>query len=63
MVERVERSGPHLKRGRIASGGAHRADPADGVVRVPLWTGPGIGVEPEPALLKQYTLQRAALFS
>jgi O-succinylbenzoate synthase len=38
-------------------------DPADGVVRVPLWTGPGIGVEPEPALLEQYTLQRAALFS
>jgi O-succinylbenzoate synthase len=36
-------------------------DPTDGVLRVPLWTLPGIGVEPDPALLEQYSLQRATL--
>ena len=36
-------------------------DPADGVLRVPLWTTPGIGVEPDPACLEQSTLQQASL--
>ena len=32
---------------------------ADGVRRVPLWTTPGIGVEPEAKLLEKFCLQRA----
>jgi O-succinylbenzoate synthase len=36
-------------------------DPADGVMRVALWSTPGIGVEPDAAGLEKHTLQRAAL--
>ncbi|MGD0898842.1 MAG: enolase C-terminal domain-like protein [Thermoguttaceae bacterium] len=36
-------------------------DPADGVMRVPLWTAPGIGIEPDPGSLEEHTIQRATL--
>ena len=32
---------------------------ADGVLRVPLWSAPGIGVEPDGRLLEKFCLQRA----
>jgi O-succinylbenzoate synthase len=34
-------------------------DPADGKLRVPLWTGPGIGVEPDLNHLQKFCLARA----
>jgi hypothetical protein len=36
---------------------AERGD--DGVMRVPLWSGAGIGIEPDPGLLEKLTLQQA----
>jgi O-succinylbenzoate synthase len=35
-------------------------DPADGIMRIQLWSAPGIGVEPDAALLEKFALQRAA---
>jgi len=34
-------------------------DETDGVLRVPLWSEPGIGVEPDPKLLEKFSLARA----
>jgi hypothetical protein len=34
-------------------------DSADGVLRVPLWSEPGIGVEPDLELLEKHCLQKA----
>ena len=34
---------------------------ADGVRRVPLWTTPGIGIEPDAKLLEKFCLQRATI--
>ena len=36
-------------------------DSSDGVLRVPLWSEPGIGVEPDPSLLEKHCLQKARL--
>jgi len=36
-------------------------DPSDGTLRVPLWSEPGLGVEPDPAVLEKLTLARAKL--
>jgi o-succinylbenzoate synthase len=33
----------------------------DGVARIPLWAESGIGIEPDPALLERFTLQRTKL--
>ena len=34
-------------------------DETDGLLRIPLWSEPGIGAEPEPALLEKFCLARA----
>jgi O-succinylbenzoate synthase len=36
-------------------------DPGDSVLRVPLWSEPGIGVEPDPGLLEKHCLAKARL--
>jgi len=33
-------------------------DPSDGILRVPLWSEPGIGVEPDPELLENFCIAR-----
>ena len=30
----------------------------DGVLRIPLWSEPGLGVHPDPELLKKFSLAR-----
>ena len=34
-------------------------DPADGVMRIALWSEPGIGIEPQATLLEKHSIQRA----
>ena len=36
-------------------------DSSDGLLRVPLWSEPGIGVEPDPAVLEEFSIARARL--
>jgi len=36
-------------------------DPSDGMLRVPLWSEPGIGVEPDQAVLERYCLAKASI--
>jgi len=35
------------------------ADEADGKMRIPLWSGPGIGIEPDPDVLQKFTIARS----
>ena len=36
-------------------------DPSDGVLRVPLWSEPGIGVEPDAQILETHCLAKAGI--
>jgi hypothetical protein len=33
--------------------------PGDGVLRIPLWTESGLGIEPDAGLLEKFTIARA----
>lgn len=49
---------PHLLQQDLAEPLRPRPEGKDGAMRVPLWSEPGIGVEPDPELLERFCLAR-----